>query len=160
MHVNVCYNLGAVMKEIAVNRKAHFEYFVEEKYECGIALIGSEVKSLRQGHISLADSYATIKGGEVFLLNAHIPCYEKTSSYKEDERRTRKLLLHRREIDRLERKIKDKSYTLIPLRVYFKDGLVKVEISLAKGKHLYDKKESIKEKDLKKEANRAIKNIV
>ena len=78
---NVCYNLGAIMKEIAVNRKAHFEYFIEEKYECGIALVGSEVKSLRLGHLSLMDSYATIKSGEIFLLNAHIPCYEKTSVY-------------------------------------------------------------------------------
>ena len=147
------------MKEIAVNRKAHFEYFIEEKYECGIVLVGSEVKSLRQGHLTLADSYAVVKGGEVFILNAHIPCYEKTSMYKEDERRTRKLLLHRKEINKLERKIKDKSYTLIPLKAYFKDGLVKIELALAKGKHLYDKKESIKEKDLKKESDRAIKSI-
>lgn len=147
------------MKEIAVNRKAHFEYFIEERYECGIALIGSEVKSLRLGHLSLADSYATIKGGEVYLLNAHIPCYEKTSVYKEDERRTRKLLLHRKEIDRLERKVKDKSYTLIPLKAYFKEGLVKIELALAKGKHLYEKKDVLREKDLKKESERAIKNI-
>jgi len=147
------------MKQIAENRKAHFEYFIEERYECGITLVGSEVKSLRQGHLSLADSYATIKGGEVFLLNAHIPCYEKTTQYKEDERRTRKLLLHRKEIDRLERKVKDKSYTLIPLKAYFKDGLVKIELALAKGKHLFDKKETLKNKDLKKETERAIKNI-
>ena len=147
------------MKEIAVNRKAHFEYFIEEKYECGIVLIGSEVKSLRQGHLSLADSYAVIKGGEVWLLNAHIPCYEKTSSFAADERRRRKLLLNRAEIDRLERKTKEKTFTLIPLKAYFKDGLVKLEIGLAKGKHLYDKKESLKQKDIKKEAERAIKNV-
>ena len=147
------------MKEIAENRKAHFEYFIEEKYECGIVLVGSEVKSLRLGHLSLADSYAVVKEGEVFLLNAHIPCYEKTSSYKEDERRSRKLLLHKQEIERLNRKIKEKSYTLIPLRAYFKEGLVKVEIALAKGKHLYDKKDVLKAKDLKKEAERDIKNI-
>lgn len=147
------------MKEIAVNRKAHFEYFIEDKYECGIALVGSEVKSLRLGHLSLVDSYAVIRSGEVFLLNAHIPCYEKTSAYKEDERRSRKLLLHKIEIDRIERKIKDKSYTLIPLKAYFVNGLVKVELALAKGKHLYDKKNSIKEKDIKKEAERAIKNV-
>ena len=147
------------MKEIAVNRKAHFEYFIEEKYECGIVLIGSEVKSLRQGHLSLADSYAVVREGEVFLLNAHIPCYEKTSAYKEDERRTRKLLLHKKEIDKLERKVKDKSYTLVPLKAYFNDGLVKIEIALAKGKKLYDKKETIKAKELKKETERAIKNI-
>ena len=147
------------MKEIAVNRKAHFEYFIEEKYECGMVLIGSEVKSLRLGHMSLADSYAVVRNGEVFLLNANIPCYQKTSTFKEDEKRTRKLLLHSHEIARLERKVKDKSYTLIPLRAYFKDGYAKLELALAKGKHLYDKKDSIKAKDLDKEAQRAIKNI-
>ena len=147
------------MKEIALNRKAHFEYFIEEKYECGIVLIGSEVKSLRLGHLNLADSYGVIRGGEVFLINAHIPCYEKTSMFKEDERRSRKLLLHKKEIERLERKVKDNSYTLIPLRAYFKDGFVKIELALAKGKHLYDKKEATKSKDLKKEAERAIKNL-
>jgi len=147
------------MKEIAVNRKAHFEYFIEEKYECGIVLIGSEVKSLRQGRLSLVDSYGVIKNSEVFLLNANIPCYEKTSAFKEDEKRTRKLLLHKSQILKLERKIKDNSYTLIPLRAYFKEGLVKIELALAKGKKLYDKKESIKTKDLTKEAERSIKNI-
>ena len=147
------------MKEIAVNRKAHFEYFIEEKYECGIVLIGSEVKSLRQGKLSLVDSYGVIKNSEVFLLNANIPCYEKTSAFKEDEKRTRKLLLHKSQILKLERKIKDNSYTLIPLRAYFKEGLVKIELALAKGKKLYDKKESIKTKDLTKEAERSIKNI-
>ena len=146
------------MKEIAVNRKAFFEYFIEEKFECGIVLQGSEVKSIRGGHFSLADSYAVVKNGEVFLLNAHIPTYEKTASFKLDERRSRKLLLRRAEIEKLDRKVKEKAYTLIPLRAYFKDSLVKVEIALAKGKHLYDKKESLKQKDLVKEANRAIKN--
>ena len=147
------------MKEIAVNRKAHFEYFIEEKYECGIVLIGQEVKSLRQGHLSLADSYGVVRNGEVFLLNATIPSYEKTSSYKVDEKRTRKLLLKKSEIERIERKIKDKSYTLVPLKAYFKNGYVKIEMALAKGKHLYDKKETIKANDLKKEAQRTIKHI-
>lgn len=147
------------MKEIAVNRKAHFEYFIEEKYECGIVLIGQEVKSLRQGHLSLGDSYGVVRNGEVFLLNATIPSYEKTSSYKADEKRTRKLLLKKSEIERIERKIKDKSYTLVPLKAYFKNGYVKIEMALAKGKHLYDKKETIKANDLKKEAQRAIKHI-
>lgn len=147
------------MKEIAVNRKAHFEYFIEEKYECGIVLIGQEVKSLRQGHLSLADSYGVVRNGEVFLLNATIPSYEKTSSYKADQKRTRKLLLKKSEIERIERKIKDKSYTLVPLKAYFKNGYVKIEMALAKGKHLYDKKETIKANDLKKEAQRAIKHI-
>ncbi len=147
------------MKEIAVNRKAHFEYFIEEKYECGIVLIGQEVKSLRQGHLSLGDSYGVVRNGEVFLLNATIPSYEKTSSYKVDEKRTRKLLLKKSEIERIERKIKDKSYTLVPLKAYFKNGYVKIEMALAKGKHLYDKKETIKVNDLKKEAQRAIIHI-
>ncbi len=147
------------MKEIAVNRKAHFEYFIEEKYECGIVLIGQEVKSLRQGHLSLGDSYGVVRNGEVFLLNATIPSYEKTSSYKVDEKRTRKLLLKKSEIERIERKIKDKSYTLVPLKAYFRNGYVKIEMALAKGKHLYDKKETIKANDLKKEAQRAIKHI-
>lgn len=147
------------MKEIAVNRKAHFEYFIEEKYECGIVLIGQEVKSLRQGHLSLGDSYGVVRNGEVFLLNATIPSYEKASSYKADEKRTRKLLLKKSEIERIERKIKDKSYTLVPLKAYFKNGYVKIEMALAKGKHLYDKKETIKANDLKKEAQRAIKHI-
>ena len=155
----MCYNQGAKMKEIAVNRKAFFEYFIEEKLECGIVLVGSEVKSLRLNHLSLADSYAVIRNNEVFLINANIPTYEKTAVFKLDERRTRKLLLKREEIDRLERKVKEKNYTLIPLKAYFKDGLVKIELGLAKGKHLYDKKESIKQKDLLKETQRAIKNI-
>lgn len=147
------------MKEIAVNRKAFFEYFIEEKIECGIVLIGSEVKSLRLGHLSLMDSYATIRGGEVWLLNAHIPTYEKASAFKEDERRSRKLLLKKVEIERLERKTKEKGLTLIPLKAYFKDGLVKIEIGLAKGKHLYDKKETLREKDLKRETQRTLKSI-
>ncbi len=147
------------MKEIAENRKAFFEYFIEEKIECGIVLEGSEVKSIRCGHLSLADSYAVIKNGEAFLINAHIASYEKTSAFKLDERRSRKLLLKRAEIDRLERKIKEKSFTLIPLRAYFVGGLVKLELGLAKGKHLFDKKQSLKEKDALREADRAIKNI-
>lgn len=147
------------MKEIAVNRKASFEYFILDQFECGIALVGSEVKSLRLGHLNLGDSYAIIKNGEVFLINACIPCYEKTSSFKQDERRNRKLLLKKAEIAKIERLVKEKSLTLIPLKAYFKGSLVKILLALAKGKHSYDKKETIKEKDLKKEADRAIKNL-
>ena len=146
------------MKEIATNRKANFEYFIEETYECGIVLKGQEVKSLRAGHLTLTDSYAVVRNGEVFLLNANIPCYEKTASFKQDERRSRKLLLHKNEIVRLERKVKDKSYTLIPLKAYFKDGIAKISIGLAKGKHLYEKKQSLKEKDISRETSRDIKN--
>ena len=108
------------MREIAVNRKAFFEYFIEEKIECGLVLKGSEVKSIRAGHLGLADSYGIIKNGEVFLLNAHIPTYEKTSAFILDERRSRKLLLKKQEILKLERKVKEKNYTLIPLKAYFK----------------------------------------
>lgn len=146
------------MKEIAVNRKAHFEYFIEECYECGIVLVGSEVKSLRLGHLTIADSYAVIKNGECWLLNANIPCYEKTSAYKQDEKRTRKLLLHKSQIAKLEKKVKDASYTLIPLKAYFKEGYAKIELGLAKGKHLYDKKQTIKEREIAKEAQRTLKN--
>ncbi len=146
------------MKEIAVNRKANYEYFIEETYECGIVLKGQEVKSLRTGHLTLSDSYAVVKNGEAFLLNANIPCYEKTSAFKQDEKRNRKLLLHKSEIARLERKVQDKSFTLIPLKAYFKDGIAKVLIGVAKGKHLYEKKQSLKEKDILRETSRDIKN--
>ena len=146
------------MKEIATNRKANFEYFIEETYECGIVLVGQEVKSLRAGHLSITDSYAVVRNGEIYLLNANIPCYEKTASFKQDEKRSRKLLLHKSEIARLERKVQDKSYTIIPLKVYFKDGIVKVLVGLAKGKHLYEKKQSLKEKDILRETSRDIKN--
>lgn len=147
------------MKDIAVNRKANFEYFIEDTYQCGIVLTGSEVKSLRLGHLSLQDSYAVVKNGEVFMLNANIPCYDKTSSFKQDERRTRKLLLHKSQILKIEKKVQDKSYTLIPLKAYFDGGFAKISLGVCKGKHLYDKKQTIKERDKIKEADRAIKNI-
>ena len=147
------------MKEIATNRKANFEYFIEDTFECGIVLTGSEVKSLRAGHLNLSDSYGVLRNGEVFLLNANIPCYKNTASFKEDEKRTRKLLLHKSEIAKIERKVKNESYTLIPLKAYFKDGFVKVLLALAKGKHLYDKKQSLKEKTIAKDTMRALKDI-
>lgn len=147
------------MKEIAVNRKAFFEYFIDDEYECGIVLVGSEVKSIRLGHLSLNDSYAIIRNGEVFLINAHIPTYEKSSAFKADERRNRKLLLKKSEILKLERLVKEKNCTLVPLKAYFNKSNVKILLGVARGKHLYDKKETIKQKDLKKEADRAIKNI-
>lgn len=147
------------MKEIAVNRKAFFEYFIDDEYECGIVLVGSEVKSIRLGHLNLNDSYAIIKNGEVFLINAHIPTYEKTSTFKTDERRNRKLLLKKSEILKLERLVKEKKCTLVPLKAYFSKSNVKILLGVARGKHLYDKRETIKQNDLKKEAQRAIKNI-
>lgn len=147
------------MKEIATNRKANFEYFIEDTFECGIVLTGSEVKSLRSGHLNLADSYGIVRDGEVFLLNATIPCYKNTSSFKEDEKRTRKLLLHKSEIEKIQRRLKDESITLIPLKAYFKDGFVKILLAVAKGKHLYDKKQSLKEKTISRDAMRALKDV-
>lgn len=147
------------MKEIATNRKANFEYFIEGTFECGIVLTGSEVKSLRSGHLNLADSYGIVRDGEVFLLNATIPCYKNTSSFKEDEKRTRKLLLHKSEIEKIQRRLKDESITLIPLKAYFKDGFVKILLAVAKGKHLYDKKQSLKEKTISRDAMRALKDV-
>lgn len=147
------------MKEIATNRKANFEYFIEDTYECGIVLTGSEVKSLRQGHMTISDSYGVVRNGEVFLINANIPCYEKTSSFKTDEKRTRKLLLHKSEVLKLERKLQDKSYTLVPLKAYFNGGYAKILLAVAKGKKLYDKKQSLKERTIKADMQRAVKDF-
>lgn len=147
------------MKIIADNKKAFHDYFIEERVNAGIALVGSEVKSIRQGKVNLKDSYAIIKNNEVFLFGCHIATYEKTTVAAEDTRRTRKLLLNRSEITKIERKIKEKNFTLIPLKVYLSDnGKVKVELGLAKGKKLYEKKEVLKQRDLKKEAERAVIN--
>lgn len=147
------------MKEIATNRKANFEYFIEDTFECGIVLTGSEVKSLRKGHLNISDSYGVVRDNEIFLLNANIPCYENTSCFKGDEKRTRKLLLHKSEIAKIERKVKNDSYTLVPLKAYFKDGFAKILLAVAKGKHLYDKKQSLKEKTIEKDTMRALKNF-
>lgn len=139
------------------NRAASFNYFIEDTYEAGIELVGAEVKSIRAGNMSLADSFIKISGGEVFLHNANISTYDKTSQFVPDPRRTRKLLLHKSEINKLERKVKIVGYTLVPLKVYFTRGLAKISIGLCKGKKLYNKKESIKERDIAREAHRDIK---
>lgn len=131
---------------------------MEDTYNAGIVLVGSEVKSLRAGKANLKDSYVIIRGKEVFLINGFISNFEKTGSFAPDERRTRKLLLTRQEIEKLERKVKEKSYTLVPTKMYFEGSLVKVEVALARGKKLYNKKEDIKKADLKKDALRQIKN--
>jgi len=144
---------------IANNKKAYFEYFIEETFEAGIVLVGAEVKSIRAGGISLADSFVMLKNGEVFLKNTYIKPFEKATSYAPNERKDRKLLLNKREIQKLIRGVKEKSYTIVPLKVYFKDNKVKLEIGLAKGKKLYDKKDTLKEKAQKKEIERATKNI-
>lgn len=145
------------MKIIVNNKKAFFDYFVISTYEAGLVLLGSEVKSIRLGHISLADSYISIsKSGEMFVKNMYIKKFDFESS-KIDEKRERKLLLNQNEIDKISAKIKEKGYTLIPLKVYFNEkSLIKLDMGLCKGKKLYDKKQSLKEKDIDLEVKREI----
>ena len=142
---------------IANNKKAYHDYFIEEKYEAGIALAGTEVKALRMGKCSVKESFLRIENGEIFIYGMHISPYEKGNIFNKDPLRVRKLLLHREEIRKLEGKIAEKGYTLVPLQVYFKHGLVKVEIGLAKGKKLYDKRQDIAKKDQRREAERDFK---
>ena len=145
------------MKVVANNKKARHDYFIEEKYEAGIALAGTEVKALRMGKCSVKESFLRIENGEIFIYGMHISPYEKGNIFNKDPLRVRKLLLHREEIRKLEGKIAEKGYTLVPLQVYFKHGLVKVEIGLAKGKKLYDKRQDIAKKDQRREAERDFK---
>jgi SsrA-binding protein len=146
------------MKIVVSNKAAFYNYEIAESFEVGIALLGSEVKSVREGRVSLKDSYAEVKGGEVFLLQANISPYEPANRFNHDPKRERKLLLHRREIKRLIGKIKEKGFTLIPTKVLLNEkGKVKVEIALAKGKRTYQKKEAIKERELKREVQAELK---
>ncbi len=146
------------MNIIATNKKAYHNYEMVESFEAGISLLGSEVKSIREGRISLKDSYAEIRNGEVFLLQAHISPYEPANRFNHEPLRERKLLLHRQEIKRLIGKIREKGYTLIPTKVMFNEkGKVKVEISLAKGKKAYEKKQALKERDLDREMRAELK---
>lgn len=147
------------MKILTENREARHNYFLEQAFEAGIVLVGSEVKSIRAGKANLKDSYVILRGGEVWLLNAFISNFDKTGMFKPDEKRTRKLLLNRAEILKLERKTKEQGYTIVPTKMYFVGDKVKIEIALAKGKHLYDKKEDKMKSDLKRYAERQIKNI-
>lgn len=144
-------------KLIAQNKKAYHDYFVEDTYEAGIVLVGCEVKSIRLGAINLRDSFVIIKNGEVFMIGAHISPYKMGSYNNVDPRRTRKLLLNRSEINKLRGKVEQKGYTLVPLKVYFKDALVKVQIGLCKGKELHDKRQAIKEKENDRNLRRAMK---
>ncbi len=144
------------MKIISNNRKAYYNFFISDVVEAGIVLEGSEVKSVRAGGVSLVDSFVVIKNGEMFLKNAYIKPYEKTSSFKPDERRTRKLLLNKAEIQKFERLTKEKGFTIVATKMYFKNGKVKVEIGLAKGKKLYDKRATLKEKAIKRDLERNI----
>ena len=146
------------MKIIKENREAKFEYFIEYSYEAGISLDGGEVKSIKAGNVNLKDSYCSIYNAELILKGMHVAVYDKAGKYNvSDSRRERRLLLHKSEINRLIGKVNEKGYTLVPLKVYLKGSLIKVEIGLCKGKHTYDKKQTIKERDLDKEAQRAIK---
>lgn len=146
------------MKLISINKKADFEYFFTDTAEAGIVLTGAEVKSIKAGHANLNDSFCLIRDGEVWLKNAFVAAYEKGSVFNPEERRDRKLLLHREEIDRLEGKIARKGYTLVPRKIYFKDNKIKVEIGVAEGKRQHDKRQTIKERDLKRDAERQIRN--
>ena len=145
------------VKIIAKNSKAYHDYFIDEKFETGIELAGTEVKSIRQGNVNLKDSYCIAKDGEIHVHGMHISPYEKGNIFNKDPMRVKKLLMHRYEINKLAGKIAEKGYTLVPLQVYFREGKVKVEIGLAKGKKLYDKRESIAKKDQRRELEREFK---
>ena len=143
------------MKIIAVNRSASFEYFILDKFEAGIVLEGAEVKSLRAGKASLGECFCEIRCGEVYIKNMHIALYDKSGAFStRDSRKDRKLLLHRDEISKIVGRVNEKGFTLVPLKIYFKDALVKVELALCKGKHTYDKKQAIKERDVKRALDR------
>ncbi|MCI9545265.1 MAG: SsrA-binding protein SmpB [Lachnospiraceae bacterium] len=142
---------------IANNKKAYHDYFIEDKYEAGVSLAGTEVKSLRMGKCSIKESFVRIERGEVFIYGMHISPYEKGNIFNKDPLRVKKLLLHREEIRKVERKLAEKGLTLVPLQVYFKGSLVKVEIGIARGKKLYDKRQDIAKKDQKREAQREFK---
>lgn len=145
-------------KIVATNRKAFHDYHVGETYEAGIALTGTEIKSVRQGMVSLRDSFARVENGEVFLYDMHVSPYDAGNRYNHEPRRTRKLLLHKSEIRRLATKTQEKGFTLIPLKVYLRGGHAKVELALAKGKRLYDKREDIKKRDVMRQVDRVIKD--
>lgn len=145
------------MKIIANNKRAYYDYFISDQLEAGIILEGSEVKSVRAGGISINESYVKIINGELFLINAYIKPFEQSSSYTPDSRRSRKLLLSKKEISKYEREVSEKGLTIIPLRVYLKNNLVKIEIGTGKGKKLYDKRETLKEKTTQREIDNLIK---
>ncbi|HET7522065.1 MAG TPA: SsrA-binding protein SmpB [Bacillales bacterium] len=144
-------------RTLAQNRKARHDYFIEETYEAGIVLRGTEIKSIRKGSVNIKDAFARIKEGEMFLHNMHISPYEQGNRYNHDPVRTRKLLMHRKEIDKLFGATKEKGYSLVPLKVYIKNGYAKVLIGLAKGKKKYDKRETLKRKTAQREVERAMR---
>lgn len=147
------------VKVVTNNRKARHDYFIEDTVEAGIVLTGTEIKSIRAGRMNLQDSFAIVRGGEVWLVGAHISPYSHGNRENHDPTRERKLLLHRREINRLTGKVQERGYTLVPLRVYLRDGRAKVELGLARGKKLYDKRDSIAKRDSDREMRRAVKDV-
>jgi SsrA-binding protein len=146
------------IRTVATNRRARRDYFIDDTYEAGIALTGTEIKSVREGRVNLREGYAVIRWGEAWLMDVHISPYSHGGRENHDPKRTRKLLLHRWEIDRLEGKVTERGRTLVPLRIYLRDGLAKVEIGLARGKREYDKRETIAKRDAEREMRREIKN--
>ncbi|MFN2225119.1 MAG: SsrA-binding protein SmpB [Anaerolineae bacterium] len=145
------------VKIIASNRKARHEYFFDDVYEAGLVLQGSEIKSIRAGRVSLQEGFVVFEGGEAWLVNVHIAPYDQAGRGGHEPRRRRKLLLHRREIDRLSSRVQEKGYTIVPTQLYLKDGRAKVEIALAKGKKLHDKRQTIAKRESKRQVERAIK---
>ena len=145
------------VKPVANNRKALHDYFIEDTYEAGIALTGTEIKSVRAARVNLRDGFVQIKNGDAWLLNVHISPYDFGNRENHEPRRERRLLLHRQEIRKLHSKVSERGWTIVPLRLYLKDGRAKVEIALVRGKHLYDKKDAVAERDMDRELLRAIK---
>lgn len=147
------------MRQLAENRVARHEYFIEDSYECGISLVGTEVKSIRAGKVNLKDCYAIVKDGEVYVIGMHISPYEQGNIFNRDPFRNRKLLLHKSEIRKLQALSQADGYSLIPTKMYLKDGKVKIELAVGKGKKLYDKRHSIAERDAKRDMDRKMKNV-
>ena len=141
-----------------INRKAKFDYFIEEEYEAGIALTGTEIKSIRNGHCNIKDSYGIVRNGEVFLLNMFVGQYKEGNIFNHSETRTRKLLLHKKEIKKITQMIDVQGLTIVPLKLYFKNNILKVLIGVCRGKKNFDKRESIKDRDIKREVQKNLKN--
>ena len=149
------------MKTITVNKAASFEYFIEDRYEAGIVLEGTEVKSIRAGNCSLKDSFCFVRDGNILIKNMHIAVYQQSGMFNTREaKRDRKLLLHKSEIAKIVGKVNEKGYTLVPIKLYFKEALIKVEVALCKGKHTYDKKRALREKDILRDKERQIKEYI
>jgi len=145
------------IKVVATNRKAYHDYHIHDTFEAGLVLVGSEIKSIRAGRVSLQEGFVLFENGEAWLVNVHIAQYDPASRQNHEPKRRRKLLLHRREIERLQGRVQEKGYTLVPTRLYLKEGRAKVEIALARGKKLYDKREAIARKDARRQVERALK---